>query len=382
MRTDDTGPFSLETLAAIDVPALFTTDMEELKARYVAWYEAAADRKIYPMQVEMLLIEMLAYAMSVLGEEGQMVIHQHLVTKASETGLVALGANRSTPRLPAAKALAELRFTIEEEQPVPVVIAAGTRVSAEGSSIDFATKTDATIPAGETSVDVSAEAITAGASGNGFSAGSVTSLLDPVAGVSVTNITASEGGADIEALELYRLRVANAFERISTGGSRAWYRETAMGVSSSIIDCAVIRPSPCHVELYPLTQDGAAGASLREALAAYFDSEDIKDIRFGDDVAVLAAPHDTLTPVLTVRVSALTATLQTEIKAAANAVMDAWCQKLGPTIAPSDVEKAVKASSTLVIDAELSAPAFQQLDENRYLRLNDWTPTLIKVRAS
>ncbi len=35
-RRDEPGPYSLETLAAIETPALFTRDPDMLKARYVA----------------------------------------------------------------------------------------------------------------------------------------------------------------------------------------------------------------------------------------------------------------------------------------------------------------------------------------------------------
>jgi phage-related baseplate assembly protein len=365
MRSDLPGPYSLEALAAMPPPALFTTDAEVLKRRYVAWFEAATGRTLYPMQVEMLLIETLAYAMSVLGEEAQKAAQQHLVAFSDIDGLYRLGPNRSTPPLPAAKARCTIRFTIPTARPENVLIPARSRVSAGGAVI-FATLAPAVIAAGATQVDVTAEAQVAGLSGNGLLAGQIAQMLDPVPGVTAANITDSAGGADAEDPELYRLRLANAFERISTGGSWAWYRETAMGVSSAIIDVAVVRPTPCVIQLFPLTAAGAAGVDLRNQVAATFNTATARDIRFGDDVFVLPPVAVLGNAALALRVRGAAPTIAQDAAAAANAVLLRWRQGLGGTIAPSDVEAAVKALPG-VVDAELSGIAFQQLAQNEYL---------------
>jgi phage-related baseplate assembly protein len=365
MRADTPGPYSLDALATAQRPALFTTDAAELKRRYVAWFEAETGRTLYPMQVEMLLIETLAYAMSVLGEEAQKIAEQHLVALADIDGLERLGPNRSTPRLPQARARATIRFSIAAPRPESVLIPVGTRVGAGGADV-FATLAPAVIAAGATQVDVTAEAAAPGVSGNGFLAGQLTQMLDPISGVLAANITESAGGADVEAPELYRLRLANAFERISTGGSWAWYRETTMGVSSAIIDAAVIRPTPCVVQIYPLTLAGAAGVDLRNQVAATFNTATARDIRFGDDVFVLPPVAVLGNAALAVRTRGAAPTIAQDAWAAASAVLLRWRQRLGSTIAPSDVEAAVKALPG-VIDAELSGLAFAQLAENEFL---------------
>ena len=365
MRVDVPGPYSLEALAASARPALFTTDASALKARYVALFEDATGRTLYPMQVEMLLIETLAYAMSVLGEEAQKVAEQHLVAFADIAGLDLLGPNRSTPRLPEAKARVTMRFTLAGARPEAVLVPAGARVGAGGAAV-FATIAPAVIAAGATQVEVAAEALVAGVSGNGFLAGQITQMLDPAPGVSAVNVTDSAGGADIEDPELYRLRLANAFERISTGGSWAWYRETTMGVSSAIIDAAVVRPTPCVVQIFPLTAAGAAGVDLRAQVAATFNTATARDIRFGDDVSVLPPVAVIGNAALAVRVRGASATIAQEAAAAANGVLLRWRQRLGATVAPSDVEAAVKALPG-VVDAELTGLPFQQLAPNEFL---------------
>lgn len=359
MRRDDPGPYSLDTLAAFPVPRLFTTDAQAWKQRLVTWFENETGRTLYPMQVEMLLIETLAYAMSVLGEEGQMVAEQHLVALADIAGLERLGPNRATPRLPEAKARTTMRFSIDAARAETVLVPQGARISA-GGQVVFGTLAPAVIAIGSTTADVTAEAETAGTSGNGFLLGQINVMLDPVAGVVAANLTESSGGADVENIELYRLRLANAFERISSGGSFAWYRETAIGVSSAIIDVAIVRPQPCIVDVYPLTLTGAAGVDLRNQVLSTFNTAKALDIRFGDDVFVKPPVAVTGAPVLTIRGRGMATTIQADAAAAVQATLKVWRERLGAAVAPSDIEKAVK-SLTGVVDAEVSSLAFQQL---------------------
>lgn len=390
MRRDAPGPYSLDVLRRTQVPTLFGTDVAVWRARLTTWFEAETGRTLYPAQVETLMIDTLAYAMSVLGEEAQAFVEQHLVVTASESGLGRLAPNRSTPRLSAARARTTMTFALDAPRGVATLIAAGTRVAGDGAT--FATLEPCVIRAGALSVDVVAEAQEAGVAANGLAAGRVATLLDPIEGVRAANVTESSGGADIEALEAWRLRVANAFERISTGGSRAWYRETAMGVSAAIVDCAVVRPSPCHVDLYLLTREGGAEADLRDAVLATFDASEALDIRFGDLVRVAPAVGREVACRLALRGRGMEASVRDDAAALALAVLDArdfrgerdalralaqalfggeivsgWGRCLGADIAPSAVEAVVKALPG-VVDAELSGVGFMTLAAHEFLR--------------
>jgi phage-related baseplate assembly protein len=391
MRRDALGPYSLDALKAMGAPVLFSTDAAQWRAKLVAWFEEASGRKLYPMQVEMLLVETLAYALSVVGEEAQMALEQSLVTFAGEAGLERLAPNRSTPRLPAAKARFTLRCS-RQGSATAIFIPKGTRAGAQNGVV-FATLADATLPAGVASIDLTAEAMASGAAANDAPAGAVTALLDPISGLAVANVTPAEGGADEEELEAWRLRLANAFERVSTGGSRAWYRETAMGVSSALVDVAVIRPQPCYVDLYPLTRDGAAGPDLRAQVLAAFETREALDVRFGDLVAIKPAVAVDAGPRLVLRGRGMEASVVADAEKLARATLDrfdfgserpalrdlaqtlfgglkasGWSQRLGADVAPSEVERAVKRLPG-VVDAELTGLAFQTLAPTSYLRL-------------
>lgn len=368
MRLDDIGPYSLDALAGMARPDLFTTDAAAWRTRLVGWFEEETGRSLYPAQVETLLIEALAYAMSMLGEEAQATAKQHLVAFADLAGLERLGANRSTPRLPAAVAQTELRFSLAAARTSTVVIPHGTRVGASGGAV-FKTTMSATIPASQLTVLVSAEAEEAGLNANGYLPGQITALLEPVAGLSVTNTIASEGGSDKESLGAYRLRVANAFERISTGGSQAWYKETALAISAAVIDVAVVRPQPCYVDLYPLTATGAAGLALRNQVLAGFNTAETLDIRFGDLVTVKPPIAVVASPMIAVRVRGALPTIVADANAAATNVLNLWRTRLGSIVAPSEIEAAIR-NLTGVIDAEVSGLAFQQLAQNEFLAAN------------
>lgn len=376
MRRDDPGPYSLDILKALGAPGLFERDAATLKARYVAWFEAEAGRTLYPMQVEMLLIEALAYAMSLVGEEAQLAAEQHLVAFAQKENLDALGPNRSTQRLPAARALTTLRFSAAAATS-NIPITAGTIVEAEGG-IEFRTTSAGIIRPETLHADIPAEASEAGGAANGFAIGAITTLQTPVAGISVANLTVTDGGADIEGDDAYRLRLANAFDRVSSGGGYGWYRETAMGVTSAIVDCGVVRPQPCYIDLYPLTALGPAGPDVRAAVLAAFETARALENRFGDLVTVKPPVAVSRAPVLTVRARAVGPSITDSARDAALALLGDWGQRLGALVAPHDVEARVRALAG-VVDVEIAGLPFEQLGEDEFLVVTSLTVNIVWV---
>jgi phage-related baseplate assembly protein len=364
LRLDVDTPYALERLATLPPPALFTTDAAAWTERLTQWFEAASGRKLYPMQVEMLLIETLSYAMSVLGHEAQLTVEQHLVAFATGNGLDQLGPNRFTPRLPSAKARCRLRFSRAEAQSLPVTIVAGTRVRA--GDVVFRTLTPAVMAPAALFIDIDAEAETAGEIGNGFAAGQISEIMDPVSGLSAANITVSSGGSDEELDDAYRLRLANAPYRISTGGGREWYQEETLAVSSAIIDATAVRPQPCYIELFPLTATGAASLTLRNQIAAHFNTFNKLDIRFGDQVAVLPPVAVIYAATLTVRAANATVTLRAEAAAVAAGFLTDWRLRLGAIVSPSAIEAAVRKLET-VVDVEVSGLPFVRLNRDEFM---------------
>jgi phage-related baseplate assembly protein len=377
LRRDEEGPYSLDALAQIPLPALFTTEASGWTDRLVTWFEEASGRKLYPMQVEMLLIETLAYALSVLGTEAQLTAEQHLVAFSDGIGLDQLGPNRFTPRLPAARARCTLQFAAAAPSASPRTVPAGTRVRA--GEVVFRTLTPAVLAPAALTVAVDAEAEAEGAIGNGFAIGQITEVMDPVEGLTAANTTVSTSGADIEADDAYRLRLANAPYRISSGGGRTWYQEETLAVSSAIIDVAAVRPQPCYIELFPLTATGAAPPTLRSQIAAHFNTAEQLDIRFGDQVTVLPPVAVVHAATLTVRAANATVTLQAEAAAVAAEFLADWRLRLGAIIAPSAIEAAVRKLAT-VVDAEVTGLPFGRLDRDEFL-MATMTTVVVDINA-
>ncbi|MCT4654350.1 MAG: baseplate J/gp47 family protein [Cohaesibacter sp.] len=93
---------SLDELIKRGAPKVFTTSAAEWKAKMVAWFETSEDgpkRKLFPAQYEMLLIDMLAYCFSLLGQEAQAASEQRWSAFAKGKHLDVVAANNSTFRL-------------------------------------------------------------------------------------------------------------------------------------------------------------------------------------------------------------------------------------------------------------------------------------------
>lgn len=133
---------------------------------------------------------------------------------------------RGLSRQTAHKAVGELTFAVSNTQTGAVSIERGTVCMTE-DAVRFQTTEDAAIQAGETSVTVAAEAVSAGSSGN-VGAGAICVLTAcPVAVTSVTNAAAFTGGMSEETDEALRARVLDSFLRLPNGANAAWYEQTA-----------------------------------------------------------------------------------------------------------------------------------------------------------
>jgi len=370
MRKDEPGAYSLDTLRSLPVPDIYERDPQAIKARMIAFFEEATGRTLYDGQVEMYLIETWAYGYSLAMEEAQAQALQYLVAFSAGDGLDALGANRSIKRLDAAQALVRLRFTPTAPLLQPLNIPPGFAVRVSDGDTQFVTLESAVLPVGGQAVETDAIAAQAGAGANGLPAGSINVMLSPVAGVAVSNISISDGGADRESDDAYRLRIANAPERISRAGPGDAYRETVMSVSAAIIDCAVVRPAPCYIDIYILTAQGSAGDALSRQVMQALDPETMRPM--GDEVTIRPCEPLSCTGAITVRAGTSAAVIGREARSRVDAVTGGWRERLGGVIAPSDLAEAVKHIAG-VIDVQVDGPDFQQLAPGQYMDRSDIT---------
>ena len=149
---------------------------------------------------------------------------------------------RGVSRREATKAVGTLRFSVVSPSAVELPITAGT-VCMTAGEVRFQTTADAVLPAGDLFVDVPAEAVESGETGN-VPAGSVAVLTAcPVGITGCTNPAAFFGGSDAEDDESLRARVLESYLRLPNGANAAWYEQSAMshaGVAAAQIAAASI----------------------------------------------------------------------------------------------------------------------------------------------
>ncbi|MBP2655017.1 MAG: phage baseplate family protein [Firmicutes bacterium] len=180
----------------------------------------------------------------------------NLLRYSSGDYLENLGARVGVNRAEATAATTTQRFTLSAAQESAVAIASGTQVSA-GGSIYFATTEYAEVVAGDTYVDVTVECTETGTDGNGYLAGQITTLVDPIQYVSsTTNTSTSQGGTDEEDDDTLKGRIFQKPESFSVAGPVGAYEYFTKECNSSIIDVSVTSASPGEVDVCFILTDG------------------------------------------------------------------------------------------------------------------------------
>ena len=251
---------------------------------------------------------------------------------------------KGVTRNPATPATTTLRFTLSAERDTATGIPQGTRVSTAGS-IYFSTDVYAEIPAGSTTVDVPATCTVAGTDGNGFAAGELATIVDPIPYVaSVTNTTATEGGAEIESDDDLAERVFLAPGAYSTAGPEDGYLYHAKAYSAAIGDVvATSEQAAGTVDIFFILADGSTpGEEMIEGLEEYLQG---KTIRPMTDLVRVAAPQEVqytinLTYYINRSDSAKAVTIQAEVAKAVDNYK-AWQRAIGRDINPSQLVRMV-----------------------------------------
>lgn len=181
---------------------------------------------------------------------------QGLLAYATGDNLAHLGILVGTERLPAAAAKTTMQLTLSASRETATVIPAGTRFTA-GDGIMFALDSDTIIEAGQLTATGAATCTEKGAAGNGYKAGELSVIADPIAFLSqAVNITSTNGGVEREGDENYRERIYRAPERFSCAGPTGSYEYFTKTASALINDVTVTNPSGGVVRVFPLLQDG------------------------------------------------------------------------------------------------------------------------------
>ena len=263
-------------------------DMQELLiSKYKEKYEEitgdpAVIRKGDPMRIILLAAAQYLYqGLMQIDKAGKM----NFVKYAYGDYLDHLAASKGLERLAATPATVTVTWSLAEARAADTVIPAGTRVTADWQTY-FATTQEHTITAGETEISVLMTCTQAGSDGNGFAAGEITRMADPVAFISsVENTTASSGGTDTETDDHLRERIYNLPSVLPSGGTEDYYRYQIgqSGIETADVNFGSVLNG--HVGITFIKADGSLpSAADNAALRTYLSDPSRKPL--GDQVEV------------------------------------------------------------------------------------------------
>ena len=324
-----------------DAPVFITNDQAAILQELITDYESRTGRVLQPAQVERLIFSMMAYREGLIREAVQDSALQNLIDFSRAPFIDYLGALFSVTRLAATESVANFTATLVSGHG-GVTIPAGTRIGSVDGLVIFRTVADVSAAIGINTVTVDCECTVTGPSGNGYTAGNVNNILDPLPFLAtLSNNQTTAGGSAQETDDLYRERIRLAPAQFSTAGSSDSYKFHALGASPVIIDVAVTGPPdtvPGNVNVYPLMNDGSVTPSpIITLVEAAVNSDRVRPLT--DTVTVTAPTQVSYSIVADVTLydTADVADTIAAIESALDAFTTEKRQKLGRDITQSQV---------------------------------------------
>lgn len=251
-----------------------------------------------------------AAQLQALNIQADWVLDQSFPQTAQGEFLEYHAAMRGLTRTGAAKATGMLRFSVSSAAAADLTVESGTVCMTE-DEVKFATTENALLCAGDLSVDVSAEALQAGASGN-VAANMVNFMTScPIGITACTNPSAFSGGCDAEDDETLRARILESYRRLPNGANAAYYEKTAMSHNGVAAAKAIGRARGIGtVDVYITSAGGVPGTELLNEVQS--DLEEKREIAV--DVKTVAPTEQSVN--LSVELSVTDGKEFSEVKAA------------------------------------------------------------------
>lgn len=204
---------------------------------------------------------------------------------------------RGITRLPASRAAGTLRFSVQTAGTADLPIPQGT-VCLTAGLVAFATTQDGVLAAGQTQVDLPAQAVEPGPGGD-VPAGTVQTMsVAPVGIAACTNPSSFTGGRAAEGDEALRARVLATYRQLPNGANKAYYAQQALGVEG--VTAVTVLPKNRGLGTVDVVITGPAGmpgADLVEQVQAVL--EDKREIAV--DLQVLEPEEVVVNLVLSVK---------------------------------------------------------------------------------
>lgn len=324
-------------------------------------------------------MSLILYALSVQVYQAMLYVDktgkQDLLKYSYGPYLDNLAAMKGIARESAKPSRAMVRFTLARIRPTVVEIPAGSRLT--NGDIYFQTESYASIPSGETSVDIPCVCMTSGVAGNGLSVGEINILVDPVPYVAkVSNTEVTTGGADIEDDDTLKDRIYIAPSRYSVAGPEDSYEYWTRTYNSNITDVLIYSDNPVEVIIEFIMKDGELPSeSMVQGLQTFLQNEQIRPLT---DKVIVRKPETvdyTINAKYFINKSDLKKvdTIKAAVDKAVNEYVVWQCSKIGRDINPSKlIQMMVEAGAKRV---ELSLPIFQVIGKANVAKLSKKTIT-------
>lgn len=271
------------------------TDSAKIYTKLIGSLMDYCDEPLYPGDERRIFGEGLVMVLTALYSEFNDSMKQRTLRHARGTVLDAIGERYGVERAAPSSASATFRFSVSAIQTENIIIPSGTRITSDGS-VYFATQETTVLPAGDAEIDLMAVCTNGGSDYNGYTVGSVGTLVDLIPYIaSATNITETSGGDDGEPYneigdDKYRERIRLSPASLSTAGPESAYRFFALSADPDIVDVSIVCPAnePNTVNLYPLMTGGELPdeATLQKVLDVLAD-----DVRPMTDKVQVFAPE-------------------------------------------------------------------------------------------
>jgi phage-related baseplate assembly protein len=348
-------------------------DAQRIENELIDAYFQATGQVLYPGDPRRIFFLQLLPVLVALKNDINYTANQNLLPFANDDVLDGLGDRIGVPRLEAQPAQATMRFTLSAIQSTPLTIPQGTRVTPDGV-LYFATIADLLIAPGSTTGDALAVSTIGGDKYNGFVAGQINIIVDPVPFVaSSVNLDLSTDGSDDETDDAYRERQRLAPDSFSVAGPSGAYIFFAKSADINIADVSVTSPSAGAVNVYVLMKGGVLPDS---AMLAKVLAEVNPDNRrpLTDLVTVLAPTvvnyNISLTYYIATERSAEVAAIRAAIENVGGAIDQyvSWqYAKLGRTISPDTLLSYLYGAGAFRVVA--TAPIYATLTKSQVAKL-------------
>ena len=220
-----------------------------------------------------------AYRETLLRIEIQETAKKNLLSYAPLDVLRHIGEPLGVEQLPADCAVTEIKFSIDEALDFNLTIPKGAQIETKDGLYTFETVQDTVLEAGNLDVSIGAVCTKTGTGANDYQIGSINNLITPLSYISnAENITISSGGADDEDAESLRERIRQAPEKFSNAGSRGAYRYHTFSAHQSIIDAAILSPSPGRVNVHPLTDTGNPSPEIINIVQEHLSDDKVRPL--------------------------------------------------------------------------------------------------------